>query len=161
MFKHVIGIAAACIIALPVIPGASEAGQKPDGRPTRTDQNRQRPQGPQRWWRDPKIKAELALTEAQAAEIERIFQARIPEARRQWRALDGEQKELDRLIKDGNVDEATIAAQIDRVESRRSEANKGRTLMLYRIHVVLTPEQRVKLNALQEHGRSPDKKPDK
>jgi Spy/CpxP family protein refolding chaperone len=152
------------MMALPAVPGGSLAAQQPpeQQRTARSDQNRQRQQGQRRpWWRDPKIVAELGLTDVQTGEIDRIFQERVPEARRQWRALDHEQKELDRLIKDGTAGMETIAAQIDRVESRRSEANKGRTLMLYRIHVVLTPEQRVKLNAMLERARAAEKRHDK
>jgi Spy/CpxP family protein refolding chaperone len=41
-------------------------------------------------------------------------------------------------------------AHVDKVESTRTEANKARVLMLYRMNRVLTPEQRIKLKAMRD-----------
>jgi Spy/CpxP family protein refolding chaperone len=45
------------------------------------------------------------------------------------------------------ADEPSVKAQLDRVEAARSEANKARVLMLYRMNKLLTQEQRAKLDA--------------
>jgi Spy/CpxP family protein refolding chaperone len=48
------------------------------------------------------------------------------------------------------ADEGQVSQQIDQVEAVRSALNKTRTLMLLRMRHVLTPEQRVQLNALRD-----------
>jgi len=48
---------------------------------------------------------------------------------------------------DASLDEAAFLQQFDRVEGARTEANKARMLMLYRINKVLNPDQRAKLAA--------------
>ena len=40
--------------------------------------------------------------------------------------------------------------QVDMVENARSSLGRTRTLMIYRMHRILTPEQRVKMNALHD-----------
>ncbi len=63
-------------------------------------------------------------------------------------------------LTDGN-DEAAVMAQTERVESLRAELNKGRTMMIYRMHRLLKPEQRAKVKAMFEQpskrGPSPGK----
>ena len=51
-----------------------------------------------------------------------------------------------------------FSSQIDRVEGVRSELNKGRTLMLYRMNRQLTPEQRTKLKAMHDRYEASRKK---
>ena len=64
------------------------------------------------------------------------------------------------MIAASDMSEAEIIRQIDLVEASRSEMGKARTLMLYRMHRILTPEQRVKLKAMfdqfdRDRRRSP------
>ena len=63
--------------------------------------------------------------------------------------MDGEEAALSQLI-DQNVDEAQIARQVDVVEATRARLNKMRTLMLFRMRQVLTPEQRTKFTPLHD-----------
>ena len=58
---------------------------------------------------------------------------------------------LSKMIADG-VDEAKVIAQIELVENTRAEANKARTLMIYRMNKVLKPEQRAKVKAMFEQN---------
>jgi len=53
-------------------------------------------------------------------------------------------------LTDGS-DEAAVIAQSDRVENLRAELRKGRTLMIYRMNKLLTPDQRAKVKAMYEH----------
>lgn len=57
---------------------------------------------------------------------------------------------LAEMTQDDKVDETTVIAQIDKVEQMRAEANKRRTVMIYRMNKVLKPEQRAKVRALYE-----------
>ena len=46
-----------------------------------------------------------------------------------------------------------MIAQIDKVENLRAELNKGRTLMIYRMNKLLTPDQRAKVKAMYDAAR--------
>jgi Spy/CpxP family protein refolding chaperone len=103
-------------------------------------------QPPKKWWIEPAFRAELGITDQQSAAIEAIWQKGLPDrtaARDQFEKLDAV---LSKMILDG-ADEAAVTAQLDRVEVARSDANKARVLMLYRMNKVLTQEQRAKLDA--------------
>jgi Spy/CpxP family protein refolding chaperone len=112
-----------------------------------------------KWWQDERFRAELALTPQQAEEVEQIFQSSVPRLRQLKDQLDDLEKNLSKMIRERAADDSTIAAAVDRVEATRSELNKARTLMLYRMHRVLTAEQNDKLRAMLDRGhRDKDKK---
>ena len=113
------------------------------------------------WWKIEPTKNDLALTADQSTEIEAIFQEGIAQLRKQKDELDRLEGQLSRLI-ETTSGEAQVTQQIDRVEAVRSTLNKTRTLMLLHMRQALTPEQRLKLNALrdrrvQEQQRQRDK----
>lgn len=145
--------AAACllvlVVALAAAGNAAAHGQEPPSR--------------HKWWQDDKIKADLALTDQQSSEVEAVFQAALPKLRAGKKQLDDLEADLSRLIRERTADEPSVAQQIDRVEAARSDLNKTRTLMLYHIHRILTPEQNTKLQALhdqmeRDRGRKPPEK---
>jgi len=119
--------------------GAPELGASNQSRPTR-------------WWKSDAIAKELGLTAEQSARIDHIWEATVPELRQEWEELDGFESKLSRMI-EANVEEAMLARQIDRVETARANANKTRSLMLYRMRQVLTPEQRVLLKSVQQRAQ--------
>lgn len=127
----------------------------------------QEPQQQRRkWWQDEQYKSELGLTEQQTASVEAIFESAIPRLKTLKTQLDGLETELSRLIRERAVDESIVSAQIDRVEAARAELSKNRTLMLYRIHRVLTPEQNTKLQEMhdrweKQRGRDSRRPPSK
>jgi Spy/CpxP family protein refolding chaperone len=57
---------------------------------------------------------------------------------------------LAKLTKEATADVATIAQHVDRIETLRAEMNKTRTIMLYRMNLLLNPEQRAKVKALYD-----------
>jgi Spy/CpxP family protein refolding chaperone len=103
-----------------------------------------------KWWADEQSRKEIGLTEEQAAKAEEVYQASLPRMQDLKRQLDALEGELSALIRDSRADEVVVAAKIDAVERVRSEMNKARVLMLYRIHRLLTPEQHEKFRALVE-----------
>jgi Spy/CpxP family protein refolding chaperone len=135
------GVAALLILAL-VGPAGPVGAQEPDAAP----QQQQR----RKWWQDEQFKAELGLTAQQSASVEATFQSALPKLREAKQQLDSLESELSRLIRERTADESVVAAQIDRVEAARTELSKNRTLMLYRIHRILTPEQNTKLQAMHD-----------
>ena len=112
-----------------------------------------------KWWHSDKFKQELQLTEEQITRIEELFQAWLPESRRQKRALDRLEDELSRLI--DTADEAAVMQYADRVEAERAALSKARTLMLVRIRRVLSVEQRAKLADLHDEWERNRKRQDR
>ena len=102
-----------------------------------------------KWWQSERFQRGLQLTADQIARIEEVFQSNVPDLRRQKKALDHAEDDLDRLI-DSSTDETAVMREVDRVEALRAELSKARTRMLLRMRRVLTAEQRVKLAELHE-----------
>ena len=100
-----------------------------------------------KWWLYDR--AELGITDQQSQAINDIFEATIPRLRASRQELDAAEKELSRTIKEHTADLAVVSLQLDRVENARSHHSKLRTLMLYRMHLLLSADQRGKLEALR------------
>lgn len=77
----------------------------------------------------------------------------MPTFRAGYDEMKGLEAELSRLIRENTADEKVVALQIDRVEAQRSQLNKARSLMLYRMHRVLTATQHQTLTTLMEKWR--------
>jgi Spy/CpxP family protein refolding chaperone len=129
----------------PAVQAQQRGGRADTGGP---DQNKRQP--PPKWWADEPMRTELKITEQQSALIEQLWQKTIPKLRELRERLDQLEAQLSQMILDASADEATVMAQIDKVENTRAEANKARTQMLYRMNRVLTPDQRVKLKAMHD-----------
>jgi len=103
-----------------------------------------------KWWQSEEFQHELGLTTDQIARIEQIFQESLPALKAGKKDLDRLDTELSALIADAGASEAQVLRLIDQVEASRSALGRTRSLMLFRMHRVLTPEQRVKLTALHD-----------
>jgi Spy/CpxP family protein refolding chaperone len=145
--------ALAALLLIPVFPVAANACEhssdavyaQPPGGPKPGGQDRR----PPRWWADEPERTELGITDQQSAAIEQIWQNTFPRLKDLRERLDQLEETLSQMIRDA-ADEAAVMAHVDKVESTRTEANKARVLMLYRMNRVLTPEQRVKLKELHD-----------
>ena len=124
---------------------ASAAGQ-PGSKP---DQGHQQP----KWWVDPKLRAELAITDQQSTAIEKIWSKDYNQRVETRKRLEELEAKLNQMMLAASVDEAAIIAQLDKVEAARTEVSKARVLMLYRINKLLTPDQRIKLDAMAKEMR--------
>lgn len=128
--------------------GALERQQGRQADDSRRDNGRgDSPRRP--WWIDEHARAELSITDQQSDSIDQVWQKSLPRLRESRQQLDKLEDVLSQMILDA-ADEAAVVAQIERVESARAEANKTRTLMLYRMNRLLTPDQRVKLKAMHD-----------
>ncbi len=112
-----------------------------------------------KWWASTRVKAELGLTDEQSAKIEEVFQAAVPRLRQCSSSFDRLEQQLSRTISSNEATESEVLRQADVVESARSELGKARTLMLFRMYRVLTPEQRVKLKALHDEWERDRRRP--
>jgi Spy/CpxP family protein refolding chaperone len=100
-----------------------------------------------KWWLYDR--PELGINDQQSASINAIFESTLPKLRETREELDHAEEEMARIIKEHKADLAVVSGQLDRLESARSRHNKTRTLMLYRMHLLLSAEQRTKLEALR------------
>jgi len=129
--------------------GQSQAkpGSPPNGKPEQGHQ-------PPKFWVDPKLKAELAITDDQSAKIEAIWSKDYKQRAETRKRLEELETKLDQMMLDASADEAAIVAQLDKVEAARTEVSKARVLMLYRINKLLTADQRAKLDAKAKEMRA-------
>ena len=118
--------------------GAAERAAKPAPRP------------PFKWWASDRYKQELQLSAEQSAEIEKIFQASMDRLRVDKDDFDRAQRDFSRLMERTSADDPEFQRAVDRLEMARYYVSKARTLMLVRIHSVLTPDQRKRLEAIRK-----------
>ena len=108
------------------------------------------PRGPGKWWNSDTYKQELKLTTEQSAEIEQVFQQSMARLKIDKEELDAAEKVFGQLMAKPDVAEIEFVRAIDRVEMARYTMSKERTVMLVRIHRVLTPDQRVQMQAARK-----------
>ncbi|MDQ3171938.1 MAG: Spy/CpxP family protein refolding chaperone [Acidobacteriota bacterium] len=106
-----------------------------------------------KWWKDAQVQKELGLSAAQSDKINTIWETTVPSLRAAHDELEALEAELSRLIRENTADEKIVALQIDHVEAHRSQVNKARSLMLYRMHRVLTANQYQTLTTLMDKWR--------
>jgi Spy/CpxP family protein refolding chaperone len=133
--------------------------QRPGGQAYSQSDKRDKPpagrEGPKKWWVDAQWRADLGLSDQQSATIEQVWQRSLAQRAETRDRLEKLDAVLQKMILDA-ADESAVTAQLDRVEAARSEANKARVIMLYRMNKVLTQEQRAKLDAKVKAMRERD-----
>jgi Spy/CpxP family protein refolding chaperone len=101
-----------------------------------------------RWWKNPAATQYLGLTADQQKKMDDVFQRSREILMDLNYALEREESRLERLVVVEPLDEAGVAAQIDRVAEARAELEKANGRMLLGIRKQLTPEQWGKLNQI-------------
>jgi Spy/CpxP family protein refolding chaperone len=102
---------------------------------------------PSKWWISEEGRREFGLSDAQSRDLEAVFQSVVPTLKAQKVDVDRYQKELSALLGDVKAREADVVMAVDRLEKAQSALSKTRTLMLFRMYRLLTPEQRAKVQA--------------
>lgn len=106
-----------------------------------------------KWWKRPRVAAEIGLTREQTEEIERIFvraRGRLIDRKAE---LEKRQGELQDSIEDESADRESIAEKVDAVENARAELQKTRALMLIDMKRVLRQDQWERLKEIQQAAR--------
>jgi len=103
-----------------------------------------------KWWQSDKFKTDLALSPDQITRLEEVYQGLRPKLTTGKEELDRLETRLSKLIAAGEAPEGDVMKMVDQVEHSRAELAKSRTLMIYRMHQILTVDQRAKMNALHE-----------
>ncbi|HEY3172559.1 MAG TPA: periplasmic heavy metal sensor [Thermoanaerobaculia bacterium] len=105
-----------------------------------------------KWWKRPRLAAEINLTSDQAREIESIFSRARPELIDRKAVLEKKQGELQDAL-EGNADRRTVSARVEAVENARAELQKARILMVLDMKQVLKPDQWERLVRMREQIR--------
>jgi Spy/CpxP family protein refolding chaperone len=150
-------LAAALVCAVPASANAALCEQAP---PQKRDQPKDSRGSEHRvpWWKAPETRAELGISDKQSKEIDDVFQETLPSLRAAKDELDNLDRAVTKLIKEGTADIAVVARQVGQAEQARASLTTRRTVMLYRMHRLLTPEQRVKLDAMFERREAERRK---
>jgi hypothetical protein len=96
----------------------SDAGKKPETASTPRAQD----DGPPRWkwWLHPESRKELRLTDQQSKKINEVWEATAPKLRDKWHELEQLEDALAKMMKEYNVDVATVSQQVEKVERRHA-----------------------------------------
>ena len=125
-------------------------GRQPPSQKAQSGPDRRQEHPRIKWWEDPKWRAEIGINDKQAAQIKEIFEPTMTQLRADRAELDRLEAKLAEVIKDERSDIGLVTQKVDRVENLRSQMQKARVLMMYRMHRVLTADQRRKLEAMFE-----------
>ena len=121
-------------------------GKDNDGKDGRGGRARDQRRAP--WWKAEDTRAELGISDKQSKEIDDVFQSTLPGLRAAKDELDKLDEAVAKLVKDTTADVNIVARQVAQAEQARGNLNTQRTIMLFRMHRLLTPEQRTKLDAM-------------
>jgi Spy/CpxP family protein refolding chaperone len=131
---------------------AAEGREVCDSDPADTQKDRKH-----KWWSSPEGRAEFGLSEAQSRDLEAIFQQTLPEMKASKADVDRYQQQLTRLLSEASAKESVVLKAIDQLEVAQSALSRTRTIMLYRMYRLLSPEQRAKVQAYYERkAKEPD-----
>ena len=106
-----------------------------------------------KWWKRPRVAAEINLTSEQAREIESIFARSRPKLIDLKADLEKKQGALQDSLENPNSDRRAIGAQVEAVENARAELQKARILMVLDMRHVLKPQQWGRLVQMQQEFR--------
>ena len=106
-----------------------------------------------KWWKNPRVVRELALTSAQVDRIEKIFLRVRPELIDLRADFEKKRLEQESAMDDPKIDGRDAERRIDAVEDARAKLAKARAAMFLEIRDVLTPEQRQKILDRRERRR--------
>jgi len=110
-----------------------------------------------RWWNNPRMVAELKLTDEQRKAMDGILLEHREKLIDLRASLQKAELELEPLIKDDQPNEARILAQIDKVAQARAELEKANARFLLAIRGKLTPDQWKQVQALRDRRGQQDR----
>jgi len=126
-------------------PKKAEAGA--DQKPASADQD-----GPPRWkwWLHPDTRKELKLSDQQSKKINEVWESTAPQLREKWHELEQFEESLAKTLKEYTAPVPVVQQQVEKIEKLRADNNATRTVMIYRMHLLLSPDQRVKVDEMRK-----------
>ena len=150
----------ALAIVLSLASGGALAAQSEDATPRQQKQASRQERDRQPWWLDEKLRTEVGFSLEQAAEIGNIHKAYREQAVPLRKEVDDLDKTIEKMIVARDTDMAVFKHTVEKVEARRAELNKARTILLYKIRRVFTPEQNAKFQAVLDRRDAERRKQD-
>ena len=129
-------LAGLLLLAVLTVPGTARAADVPEGK----------------WWKHPRVAAEINLTSDQVREIDAIFARARPGLIDGKVELEKREGDLQDAI-ESNADRREIAARIEATEAARTELQKTRILMVLDMKQVLKADQWERLQRLRQEFR--------
>jgi len=167
MARHFAWVLAAVLLGTPALANGRQDAQEAQERSGRDDRqsrdSRSQDRSRWKWWINPEHRKVIGVTDEQSAEIDKIFESSMPPQRAKWREAEKLEATLSKVLKESLTDVATVKKQVEHLEMLQAERRAMRTVMLYKMNLVLTPEQRVKLEAFRKRRedsqrRQPDRR---
>ena len=106
-----------------------------------------------KWWKNPSVTAELALTPEQSTEIEKVFVHSRSKLIDLKADLEKKQLDLQVAMEDKTADRDAVEKKIESVENARAALQKTRALMILDMKQVLKPDQWERLVQKQQERR--------
>jgi Spy/CpxP family protein refolding chaperone len=103
-----------------------------------------------KWWRSPALRAEFAITDAQSADLDRIFHSFYASLKSGMEDVDRYHKDVSKIMAEGSSSEVDVLHAIDKLEAAKASLARTRMLMLYRMYRVLSHDQRIKVKRYHE-----------
>ena len=130
---------------------AARGGRKETRGVSRNKPDSSQDDGPPRWkwWLHPDSARSLASPINRARRSTRSGSRRRRSCVRSGTSSRSWKRRSPRPSRRTSPDVAVVAQQVEKVEKLRAENNATRTVMIYRIHLLLTPEQRVKVDEIR------------
>jgi len=135
--KRILAAATLSVLAALVAAPAAGAGDSPEGK----------------WWKNPRVMAELGLSADQEIAIEKIFVHSRPKLIDLRGDLEKKQLDLQVAMEDKTADRSAVEKKIESVENARAALQKTRALMLLDMKQVLKPDQWERLMQRQQERR--------
>jgi Spy/CpxP family protein refolding chaperone len=162
MARHSRRVLAALVItaAAIVTAEARQVQSEPQQPATQQQAPKQHEQRREPWWKNAKDIAELSLTSQQSAKIDEIFQKAMERARPLRMEVQDLEKNLDAIIREAKMEVGAFTLEVDKIEGKRAELNKMRTVMLYRMRRVLNAEQNAKFQIMVDRWEADRRRQD-
>jgi Spy/CpxP family protein refolding chaperone len=106
-----------------------------------------------KWWKNPRVRAELGLSPDQSVEIEKIFVRTRPKLIDLRADLEKKQLDLEVAMEDKTAGRPAVEKKIESVENARAALQKTRALMILDMKQVLKPDQWERLVQQQQERR--------
>lgn len=106
-----------------------------------------------KWWKRPRLAAEINLSPQQSRDIETIFVRTRPKLIDLRADLEKKQLALQVSMEDQTVDRRHVEKEIEAVETARAELQKARALMILDMKQVLRQDQWERLLQMQQTVR--------
>jgi hypothetical protein len=105
---------------------------------------------PGRWWDDKGFAKTLGLSKDQQKRMDTVFNANKGPILENYKALQKEESNLQKVMREKKLDEGRIFAGIDAVAQARASLEKANAHMLLQVRQEMDEDQNARMDKLQE-----------